>query len=530
MNIIKGQKVEVTIEDMSAEGAGIGRMDSGDSGFVVFVPGAVCGDKVRATLKKVKKRYAIGELVEILEPSADRRDGDEICPYCDECGGCPFGVITYERQLAIKEMQVKNKLQRLGNVDFACSGIGSGDEAGALLEPIISMDESDNFGAGNFGYRNKASMAISTGGYITEKGGIRKPVHEPRIGFRIRKSHEVVDCEECRLQATTAMAAADAVRRFMVEDHICSYDKRWDGGLMESMTVKTAFGTGEVMVVFDIHGKGIPGVSKLIEYLDDSVYEAGGSLESVVVRFCDGKRAGETEVIAGYPVIKDEIPHPANLDGVLRFEISANSFYQVNAVQMVRLYDKVREYCFEDDGEFEVIEGLIEGRGKQAPSEMAKKPVVLDLYCGIGTIGLYLADRAEAVVGIEAVPDAVRDANRNAVINGIVNARYICGKAEEFLPKAVAGKSGADEDIETLIKAADVAILDPPRAGSDVALLDAVSAACIDRIVYVSCDAATLARDVKYLGELGYRLEKATPVDMFPETGCVETVVLLPKI
>ena len=498
----KGQTVDLNIIDMSTEGAGIGRAASGDAageGFVVFVPGAVYGDRVSARLKKVKKRYAFADLIEVTEKSPHRREEYEVCEYVEICGGCPFGKLKYGAQTELKEIQVKNKLTRIGGVNF---------EGESVFNPIITMSPEDNDGAGTEGYRNKARMTVSTGGYITEKGGIRHPVHEPRIGFMAGKSHNAVDCKDCRLQAETAMAAAEAVRRFMEEDNICSYDERWGKGLMEAMTVKTAFGTGEVMVILEIHGKGIPGAAKLIEYLDEYIYEAGGSLESVAIRYCDGKNAGETEILAGAPVINDEISHPGKPGEILKFEISPNSFYQVNTAQMIRLYDKVREYCFTGE----------------------ERPVILDLYCGIGTIGLYLVDRAEAVLGIESVKDAVRDANRNAVINGVVNARYVCAKAEEFLPKAAAGASGEDSDIDEMVQKAAVAVMDPPRAGADRALLDTVNKIGIERVVYVSCDPATLARDVKYLGELGYKVVEATPADLFPDTAHCEAIVLLQKL
>ena len=247
-------------------------------------------------------------------------------------------------------------------------------------------------------------------------------------------------------------------------------------------------------------------------------------------------------VIAGKPVIKDVI-------GGLEFEISPASFYQVNPVQMKLLYDKVREYCGFGSG------ADCSGSVFDDADDMAggKKPVILDLYCGVGSIGLYCADEAEAVVGIEVVKEAVVDANRNAVINGIVNARYICGKAEEILP-AYAGyeaatdrgsdaadsdgsgadaagvNSGIDRQLADMIRRVDIAVLDPPRAGCRPELLEAVAAVGVDRIVYVSCDPATLARDVKLLGELGYEFAEATPVDMFPHTGHVECVCLLSKV
>lgn len=529
----KGQIVEVKIEDMSNEGQGIGRA----GGMVVFVPGAVVGDVVRASITKVKKSYAFSRPVEIVEYS-EHRDETTDCRFLQEgCGGCPLGGLSYEAQLELKERQVREKLHRLAGIDEP------------LIHPIVGMADDDNDGWGHLRYRNKAQFPVSTGGIITRKGGLVENLGEPSVGFYRRKSHQVVDCEDCLLQSVSAMAAADALRRFMEEDNITAYDPKWDKGLIRHLIVKTAFSTKEVMVVLVINGKGIPNSSKLIEMLDDAIYEVGYSLESVALsikkgsgvkkartekeqlRVMSGEIMGsETVIIAGKPVIRDVI-------GGLEFEISPASFYQVNPVQMRRLYDKVREYC----GLGKRSEG---SEGAVRPDHAA--PVILDLYCGVGTIGLYCADSAEAVVGIESVKEAVIDANRNAVVNGIVNARYICGRAEEVLPEYVTYESagigdetdGHDESADNridpqlaeMISNADIAILDPPRAGCRPELLEAVAAVGVERIVYVSCEPATLARDVKLLSELGYQFIEATPHDFFPNTGHVETVALLSKL
>ena len=528
----KGQIVEFYIDDMSAEGQGIGRAD----GLVVFVPGAVVGDKVKAQLTKVKKSYAFSKLVEIVEVSGQRSSEFDCEHFGKGCGGCPYGGLTYEAQTALKERQVKAKLERLAGLE------------NPVVRPIITMSEDDNDGMGPYRYRNKAQFPVSTGGIITRKGGVVENLGDPAVGFYRARSHEVVDCGDCYLQSMAAMAAADALRRFMAEDNITAWDPKWEKGLMRHLIVKTAFATGEVMVILVINGKGIPNAAKLIEMLDDAIYDVGYSLESVVVsskKKDDGEIMGDKNtVIAGKPVIKDVI-------GGLEFEISPASFYQVNPVQMKRLYDKVREYCGFGSGGDAVSDGFVHGNVDNNESD---KAVILDLYCGVGSIGLYSADEAEAVVGIEVVKEAVVDANRNAVINGIVNARYICGKAEEILPAYagyeadgdgglivadsdgsddtdVAGvNSGIDPQLAELIKRANIAILDPPRAGCRPELLDAVAAVGVDRIVYVSCDPATLARDVKLLGELGYEFAEATPVDMFPHTGHVEVVSLLSRI
>lgn len=539
----KGQIVELTIEDMSAEGRGIGKIYDDERGFAVFVQDTVVGDRAKVELTKVKKNYAFGRVSEMLALSPDRQES--FCPHSGLCGGCVYSKLSYEAQLALKEKQVREKLVRLGGL------------TDPVIMPIIGMGSEDATEV-PFRYRNKASMPVSTGGLITQKGGIVKPVHEPRVGFYRPKSHDVVDCEDCLLQSEPAMAAAAALRKFMEEDHITSYDPRWEKGLMRHMIVRTAAGTGEVMVILVINGKAIPNAPKLVEMLDEAiynvpVYEDGPlagvefNLESVIVntnksKNLEGQILGEECItIAGKPTITEEV-------GGLSFGISPLSFYQVNREQMVRLYEKALEYA-----------------------SLKGDETVLDLYCGVGTIGLFAAvemnrrtaelnaaaasgqavenaasgqaaaaalsgttasgqaaaDKSPGrVIGIESVKGAVLDANRNATINGIVNARYVCGKAEEELPKMVDPKSEL-KDESLRVMHADVVILDPPRAGCEQPLLEAVVKAAPERIVYVSCDPATLARDIKWLGEHGYEFKEATPCDMFPWTGHVETVCLL---
>ena len=511
----KDQIIEMTIEDMSVEGQGIGRAyeDEGP-GLVVFVPGAIPGDRIRARLTKVKKNYAFGRMEEVLEESP-WREPDFGCEGSPQgCGGCPFAMLTYEKQLEVKQKQVAGRLQRIAELEAP------------VIRPIIGMQDGDNEGLGCFRYRNKAVFQISTGGIITRKGGIVENLGDPAVGFYSPKSHDVVDCGDCCLQSEPAMAAAEALRVFMQEDNITGFDPKWEKGLMRHMIVKTAFGTKEVMVVLVINGKGIPNAPKLIGMLDDAIYETGFSLESVVVNVnkASGKNVeknkkkdrsrirvsgevmgNENIVIAGKPSITDMV-------GDLRLEISAASFCQVNPAQMKRLYDQVRRYC--------------------APEAPGKKQVILDLYCGIGSIGLYCADLAEMVIGIESVKDAVTDANRNAVINGITGARYICGRAEDVLPAYMGDQESQvkiDPQLRQYIQRTDTVILDPPRAGCRPELLEAAAGTGAEKIIYVSCDPATLARDVKLLGELGYSFAEAVPVDMFPHTGHVETVALIQK-
>ena len=466
--------------------------------------GAVPGDVVTVRVTKAKKTAAEAVLLEITEESPDRIAAE--CPYFGECGGCTLQEMSYESQLEMKRAQVKSKIERLGGLD----------------EPKVNGCK----GADTLKYyRNKAVFAVSPHG---------------EVGFRKAKSHFVMDIDDCMLQSDAAMVCADALRAFLKE-----HGGKNSG--IGQMTVKTAFGTGEVMVVFEEaedaggrYKKGkakkkssgkfeIPDAEALIGMLDDAVYslsapedeaegEAFFTLESVALI-----NKGRCHILAGKPTITDEFERE---DGrTVRFEIGPQSFFQVNPEQMVKLYDKAAEYADLKGGE-----------------------TVLDLYCGAGTIGIWLLDEMRGrdekafektrVIGIESVRPAVVDANRNSVINNMVNTRYFAGKAEEELP----GMMGLAElwkwnevnervkrEPEMKIDKADVAILDPPRAGCDEALLSAVAAAQPDRIVYVSCDPGTLARDIKYLTAHGYEFIECTPVDQFPWTSHIEVVARIQR-
>ena len=451
----KNQLIELTIKDQSQDGRGIASCD----GLIVFAEGCVVGDRVSARLTKIKKRYALARVEEILEPSEFRKK--DVCLYIDECGGCAFGKLKYEKQLELKERHVRDVLERIGGVESP------------EIEPIISMSEP-------YFYRNKARLAIHP--------------KTRSVGFLGRMSHRVIDCHECRLQSEPVVAVADALRY--------SFDECEDAKKIKNLVVKTSFSSGEVMVVPTVEEKDVD-LESFIYAVDESInaipsFDDGFEyyLSSVALDIADNKPSKQhknrAEIIAGRHVIEDEMLG-------LRFEISPYSFYQVNPVQAERLYEKAVEYAGIKGGE-----------------------TVLDLYCGVGTIGLFMAKAGAAkVIGIEIVKEAVLNANRNAVINGIVNAIYYTGKAEEELPRL-------REEGE--IEKADVVILDPPRKGCDEALLKAVMETEADRIVYISCDPATLSRDIKYLSENGYEYVKGTPVDMFPHTGHVECIALIQRV
>ena len=463
MSFEKGTEIEFEIIDISTEGQGVGRID----GMTVFTSrgkdnpvkaAPVYGDIVLAEIEENKKRFIKAKLKEIIKPSELRNTPS--CDYTEECGGCTLQNMTYEGQLALKEKQVRDKYVRIAGIKDP------------KINAITGMDNP-------FRYRNKAQIAVGKGG----------------AGFFSAKSHRVVDCKTCSINSRPAEVIADVVREFMKSHHIPAYDRLTGKGLLRHVVVRTAFGTGEVMAVLVVNGKTIPDCEKLIQMMDDAVYaieEAEYSLESVVLNINTEKTSqvlGEKCItIAGKPTILDTI-------GGMQFEISPLSFYQVNSVQMEKLYNKVMEYA-----------------------NLTGHETILDIYCGVGTIGLWCAAKAGKILGIESNRPAVIDANRNAVINGIVNVTYICGQAEDELPTLA--QNGLH---------ADVIILDPPGAGCKRELLEAAAKTNATRIVYVTCDIATQSRDIKILKELGYEFIEATPVDMFPWSMSVEAVALLQR-
>ncbi|MCR4711914.1 MAG: class I SAM-dependent RNA methyltransferase [Clostridia bacterium] len=530
--------VRIAITDLAADGRGIGRAE----GIAVFVPEAVPGDEVQAEILALKKNHAEGRVTGYLKRSPGR--AASYCPYAGSCGGCALYALSYDAQLKLKERQVRDKLMRIAGLEEP------------ELKPILRLteEELDLDTAGRpLRYRNKAVFSVGR----DDKG-------LPLVGFKAAGSHRVIDVEDCFLQTEAAMACADVIRSALREGLLQPYDEKSGKGILRGVTVKTAFQTGEVMVVLDLAGafREVADVvtafdaEELVYALEDRVAalgtQEGGDhpwhLESVIVNSeevkvrknvkhtgrkqpsAPGKRYSFT--LAGKRTVRD------SLCG-LTFEIAGESFYQVDPLQAEKLYEQALNYAGLGAG--------TEMTETRKPGSRAGDGAVLDLYCGVGTIGLIAAARgAGQVYGIESVREAVLDANRNAVINGIVNARFLCGKAEEALPDLLIEEndentieSGSnvnleirkyiqwDEDSKPL-KVGTV-ILDPPRRGCETELLDAVCAAAPERIVYVSCDPATLARDLRYLGEHGYRFVEATPCDMFPNTMHIETVVQLSK-
>ena len=451
----KNQEFIVTIEDMNEDGAGVGKVD----GYIWFVKDAVIGDVVRAKAMKMKKSYGFARLMEVLEPSASRVIPS--CPVARQCGGCQLQAMSYEEQLKFKERKVMNNLIRIGK--FA------EDEIHML--PIMGMEEP-------WRYRNKAQFPFGK-----DKDG------NVIAGFYAGRTHAIVEAEDCLLGVEENREILDIVKQFMREMKIEPYDEISHKGLVRHVLIRKGFKTGEIMVCLVINGNKLPGKERLVEMLTGVDGIKGMTSISYSVN------QEKTNVIMGKEIVNLYGPgYITDYIGNVKYQISPLSFYQVNPVQTERLYGTALEYA-----------GL------------TGNEIVWDLYCGIGTISLFLAQKAKKVYGVEIVPQAIEDARRNAEINGIHNAEFFVGKAEEVLP----------ERFEKNHVHADVIVVDPPRKGCDAVCLDTILKMRPERVVYVSCDSATLARDLRYLADGGYVVERGRCCDMFPGTVHCETVVLL---
>ncbi|MGN0987217.1 MAG: 23S rRNA (uracil(1939)-C(5))-methyltransferase RlmD [Otoolea sp.] len=446
----KNDVFELLIEDMSEDGAGIGRLD----GYIWFVKDAVIGDQIEAGAMKMKKNYGFARLVRILEPSQSRVEAR--CPSARRCGGCQLQMLDYKEQLKFKERKVRNHLMRIGGL------------AEVPMEPILGMDDP-------WRYRNKAQFPFGR-----DKDG--------RIiaGFYAGRTHCIIESEDCLLGVEENRQILEKIKSVMEEKNIPPYDENTHSGIVRHALIRKGFVTGELMVCLVINQKKLPFAERFVEVLKEIP-----GMTSISYNI----NMDKTNVIMGAEVVNLYGPgYITDYIGSVKYQISPLSFYQVNPVQTRRLYETALEYA-----------GLTGGE------------TVWDLYCGIGTISLFLAQRAKQVYGVEIVPPAIEDARRNAKLNGIENALFFVGKAEEVLP----------QQYEEHHVYADVIVVDPPRKGCDSVCLDTIVKMAPKRVVYVSCDSSTLARDVKYLGERGYEVKRVRCCDMFPMSGHVETVVLL---
>ena len=425
-------------------------------GFTVFVKDAVIGDTVTAKIMKAKKNYGYGRLMEILKPSPYRVD--PICPSARQCGGCQLQAVSYEEQKAFKEKKLRGHLERIGGFKEL------------PMEPLIGMDEP-------YHYRNKAQFPV----------GRNK---EGRIvtGFYAGRTHAIIENRDCALGIPQNKEVLDRVIAHMEKYNIAPYDEMTGKGLVRHIFVRYGFFTGELMVCLIINGQDLPHQKEMVEKLGEIPGMTSISL-NINKKRNNVILGDKVKTIWGKEYITDKI-------GDISYEISPLSFFQVNPHQTWKLYSKALEYA-----------------------DLHGEETVWDLYCGIGTISLFLAQKAKFVRGVEIVSAAIEDARRNARLNKIDNVEFFVGKAEEVLPREYE-KNGVY---------ADVIVVDPPRKGCDEMLLKTILKMQPKRVVYVSCDSATLARDLRFLCDNGYELKKVCGVDQFPQTVHVETVVLLSK-
>lgn len=427
-------------------------------GFTLFIKDALVGDKVQAKLMKLKKNYGFARLMEILEPSPYRVEPKCICHKA--CGGCQLQALSYEQQLVFKQNKVLNHLKRIGGFEEV------------PMEPIVGMDNP-------YRYRNKAQFPV---GYDKEGKLV--------TGFYAARTHSIISNMECYLGVDVNKNILENILDTMNEYGVTAYDETTGKGLVRHILIRYGFTTKEIMVCLIINGKKLPHqqvfIDKLCKLDGMKSISLNYNTENTNVIMGD-----QVETIWGQSYITDYI-------GEIKYQISPLSFYQVNPVQTKNMYDLVREYA-----------GL------------TGKETVWDLYCGIGTISLYLANSAKKVYGVEIVPQAIEDAKNNAKINGIENAEFYVGKAEEVVPNFYE-KAGGDLHPEIIV-------VDPPRKGCDMALLETIVKMAPDRVVYVSCDSSTLARDLKYLCGEGYELKRVRPVDNFCQTTHAEVVSLLTR-
>ena len=492
----KNDCFELEITDISDEGAGIGRRD----GYVWFVKDTVPGDYVEAAVTKEKKNYGFARLLSVIRPSEDRTE--PACPIARQCGGCQLQAMRYAAQLRYKERKVLNNLRRIGGFEIAEPAVDGTGTAGeqVTVEPIIGMEEP-------FRYRNKAQYPVGK----TKDGRVI-------AGFYAGRTHSIIECTDCLLGCTENQRILDCVTGWMRICDIEPYDEQSGKGVVRHVLIRKGNASGQIMVCLIVNSRKLPHAEKLVE---DLLALNGRMDDARITSISYNINQEATNVILGKELVN--LYGPGYIEDSIRrlsagaeaneppvtFRISPLAFYQVNPRQMERLYSTALEYA-----------------------ALTGAETVWDVYCGIGTISLFLARHAKKVYGVEIIPQAIENARENAVRNGLTNVEFFVGKAEEVLPEWYAGiessatTDGSGESGEEEEKI-DVVVVDPPRKGCDEKCLETSVKLMPKRVVYVSCDSATLARDLKYLCQNGYELRKVRACDMFGQTVHTECVVLL---
>ncbi len=477
----KGQEIKVRITDIGMRGEGIGKLEDG---YTVFIKDAVIGDYVRANIMKANKSYAYAHLEQILQASPHRVE--PLCPIAKQCGGCQLQALSYEQELEYKQNKVRADLIRLGG--FA------EEEIDAVMEPIVGMQDNPN---GPWRYRNKAQVPV---GYSGRQPG------RVVAGFYAGRTHSIIPMTDCMLGEEINREIIDRVLTYMEIHRVPPYDEESGKGLVRHILIRNGKFSGQIMVCLVVNGESLPFEADLVDHL------SGVPGMTSIVLNTNTERTNvilgrQLRTLWGHDEIEDTLQvYDISADGTfvpsgesVTFRISPLSFYQVNPEQTQKLYSLAMHYA-----------GL---KGKET---------VWDLYCGVGTISLFMARRAGKVCGVEIIPEAIENAKQNAARNGIENVEFFVGKAEEVLPAYMQTRKEAGEDPDI-----DVICVDPPRKGCDAKCLETILDIRPERVVYVSCDPATLARDLRILADGGYRLQKVRPVDQFGHTVHVETVCLL---
>jgi len=500
----KNDLIMLEITDLTEEGQGVGKKD----GLVFFVKDSVMGDLVEARILKAKKNYAYAKVEKLLEASPYRIT--PLCPVAGKCGGCQLQHLSYEKELAWKEDRIAQSLIRIAGL--------SPEEVESKKEGILGGVLSR--------YRNKAQYPVQSRKEIRSGGATsvldwkvdgkwpgknkieaKEKPSDLSMGFYGFHSHRIIETEDCLINSAENPLILNCIKEWAREYKISGYEEETGKGLLRHIFLRKGFSTGEILLCLVINGKKLPHGKELWERLQDlslSVEESR-QVQGRIVGLCMNINEGsgnailgrETHCLYGKDSIEDKI-------GELSFSISVPSFYQVNPAQTEKIYGKALEYA-----------------------ALTGEETVWDCYCGIGTISLFLAQKAKQVYGLEIVPEAIENAKKNVEKNGLHNTEFYVGAAEEVLPKWVEEQKREGKDVGNLV---DVVSLDPPRKGCDEACLSAVLELSPKRIVYVSCDPGSLARDIKYLREGGYELQKWVGIDNFPRTGHVETVVLVSRI
>ncbi|PQD93813.1 23S rRNA (uracil(1939)-C(5))-methyltransferase RlmD [Pradoshia eiseniae] len=444
--IQKNDYIDVVFEDLTHEGSGVAKID----GYPIFVPYGLPGEKAKIKVTKLNKGYGFGRLMELYEESPDRAEPP--CPIYKQCGGCQLQHLSYEGQLKAKEKMVRELMTRIGKLE----------EVNVL--PVLGMNEPWN-------YRNKAQVPVGE-----MEGGLV-------AGFYAKRSHEIIDMDECLIQFTENDEMVRLVKGICEKHGVKAYNEKQHKGTLRHIMVRTGQMTGELMIVLVTRTPDMPNRRKIIEEIVEAVPNITSIIQNVNTKRTNVILGDQTITLWGADVISDYI-------GDIKFEISPRSFYQVNPIQTKVLYDKTLEYA-----------------------DLSGHETVIDAYCGIGTISLFLAKKAKKVYGVEIVPEAIEDARKNAALNEITNVEFEVGEAETVIPNWY--KQGIT---------ADTLVVDPPRKGCDENLLKTIAAMKPKKVVYVSCNPATLARDLRYLEDNGYKTVEVQPVDMFPQTMHVECV------